>query len=147
VSPFWAIGRKRCKWLFQFALNAPEVVCKARCQRLVVGPPNHSFTLPSNVFSTALHIRLNFSHPLILRVSHCICSQHLDPMGIHLLHCIYGEERMASHDVVWDVFAIIMKDVRFHVLRNRPMPFHPLPYNLCVVKSTLCYQSMVSTHW
>jgi hypothetical protein len=25
--------------------------------------------------------------------------------------------------------------------------FHPLPYNFYIVKSTLCYQLMVSTHW
>jgi hypothetical protein len=47
-----------------------------------------------------LHIELNFSHPLILRVSHCICSQPLDPMGIHLLHYTHDGQRIASHDVV-----------------------------------------------
>ncbi len=36
-------------------------------------------------------------------------------MGIHLLHCVHGEERMALHDVVWDVFMATTKDARFHV--------------------------------
>jgi hypothetical protein len=36
-------------------------------------------------------------------------------MEIHLLYCIHGGERMILHDVVWDVFMIILKDARFHV--------------------------------
>jgi hypothetical protein len=73
------------------------------------------FHLLSNVFSTSLHAKLSLSHPLVLGVSHYICSQPLDPMGIHLLHCVHGGERMALHDVVWNVFMAIVKDVGFHV--------------------------------
>ncbi len=73
------------------------------------------FHMVSNDFSTALCIRLCLSHLLILGVSHCICSQPLDPMGIHLFHCIHGGEKMVSHDVVRDVFTAIGKSARFHV--------------------------------
>jgi hypothetical protein len=68
------------------------------------------FHLPSNDFSTTLHTRLGLSQPLILGVSHCICNQPLDPMGIHLLCCTHGGERMVSHDVVQNVFVAIAKD-------------------------------------
>jgi len=34
-------------------------------------------------------------------------------MRIHLLSCAHGGESMASHDVMWDAFAI---DERFNVL-------------------------------
>ncbi len=54
-------------------------------------------------------------HPSMFEVSHCIYSQLLDFMEIHLLYCIHGGERMILHDVVWDVFMIILKDARFHV--------------------------------
>ncbi len=58
----------------------------------------------------------SFPHPLALGLSHCIYGQPLDPMGIHLICCTHGGERTASHDIVWDAFAFITKDVRFHVL-------------------------------
>ncbi len=36
-------------------------------------------------------------------------------MGIHLLHCAYGNERMGTHDAIHDTFSTIMQDVNFHV--------------------------------
>jgi hypothetical protein len=103
------------------------------------------FHFPLDDLSTTIRSKLGLSHPLILGVSHCICNQPLDPMGIHFLRCMHGGERMASHDVVWDAFVAIAKDARF--CESRPMSFHPLSYNLCIIELTLCYQSMVSTHW
>jgi len=52
------------------------------------------FCLLLNLFSIALHTRLSPSHPLVLEVSHCICSQHVDLMGIHLfpLWAWWGED-------------------------------------------------------
>jgi hypothetical protein len=84
------------------------------------------FPLLSNVFSTTLHIRLSISHPLVLGVSHYICSQPLDPMGIHLLPCVHGGERTTLHYVGRDVFVAIMKDVKFHVLWEQTHILPPL---------------------
>jgi hypothetical protein len=39
-------------------------------------------------------------------------------MGIHLLHYTHGEERMGSHDIMWDAFVFITKDVTFFVLHE-----------------------------
>jgi hypothetical protein len=47
-------------------------------------------------------------------------------MGIHFLHCVHGGERMASHDVVQDVFAAIARDVRFHILQKQTHVFPPV---------------------
>jgi len=58
------------------------------------------FCLASNVFSTTLHMRFGLSHPLVIEMSHCICNQPFDPMGIHILHYAHGGKRMASHNVV-----------------------------------------------
>jgi hypothetical protein len=56
-------------------------------------------------------------------------------------------ERLTSHDVVRDDFATVARNARFHVMREETYVLPPLPYSLCVVESTLCYQSMVSAHW
>ncbi len=74
------------------------------------------FHLSSDGFSITLHIRLGFFHLLVFGVSHCICNQLLDPIGIHLLHCTHGGEKTTSHDFVKDVFATMARDVGFHVL-------------------------------
>ncbi len=38
---------------------------------------------------------------------------------------MHGVERMASHDVVWDVFVTIVRNVGFHVLREQIHVFSP----------------------
>jgi hypothetical protein len=69
-----------------------------------------------NVFFIVVHTRFGFSHPLILGVSHYICSQPFNPMGIHFLRCTHGGEMTTLHDVMQDGFIIVARDARFHVL-------------------------------
>jgi len=69
------------------------------------------FCLALNVFSSIVRTKLGLPHPLALGLSNCICGQPLDRMGIHLFFCTHGRERTTSHDVVWDAFASIMRDV------------------------------------
>ncbi len=60
------------------------------CGHSIISLPNRPFfRLYLYVFSTTLHTRLGFSHPLILGVSHWICNQPLETMGIHLLCCVH----------------------------------------------------------
>jgi hypothetical protein len=40
-------------------------------------------------------------------------------MGIHLLYCVHGGKRIASNDVVENVFTSIARDARFHVFQKR----------------------------
>jgi hypothetical protein len=39
----------------------------------------------------------------------------INPMGIDLLCCANGNEHIRTHDVVRDIFIIIMRNVGFHV--------------------------------
>jgi len=47
----------------------------------------------------------------------------IEAMGIHLFCYIHNGERIASHDVVRDAFAFIVKDARFHVLQKQTHVF------------------------
>jgi len=95
-----------------------EVVFKGGCGHLFVSSFNHSFfSAYFKIFFITLHSKLSLSHPLVFGVSHCICSQPLDPMGIHFFRYAHGGERTISHNVMQDVFLAIAKDARFHVLR------------------------------
>ncbi len=85
-----------------------------------------------------LRIHCGFPHPLNLSLSHCTCGQPLDLMGIHLFRCTHGGERTTCHDVVQDVFASIMRDTRFHILREQ---IHVLPSP--ILQSTCCESTLL----
>jgi hypothetical protein len=59
-------------------------------------------------------------------------------MGIHLFRCTHGGERTTCHDVVQDVFASIMRDTRFHILREQ---IHVLPSP--ILQSTCCESTLL----
>jgi hypothetical protein len=51
----------------------------------------------------------------------------------------HGGERTALHDILQEDFVAIATDVGFYVLEKQTHVFLPLPYNLCIVKLTMCY--------
>ncbi len=94
-----------------------------------------------------LHTQLVLPHLLALDLSHCICWQPLDLMGIHLLHCTHGEKRMGYDDVMWDSFVFITKDATFFVLHEETHILLPFHLSLCINWLTLWFSWMVSKHW
>jgi hypothetical protein len=68
------------------------------------------------IFSLALCTRLNLPHSIARNFSQCICGQAIDLTWIHLLCCVHGGERTTTHDIIWNSFVSIARDVRFHVL-------------------------------
>ncbi len=100
------------------------------------------FHLPSNVFTSTLHIRLGFPRPLTFKVTHCLYGQLLNVVKTHLLLCSHGGEWIASHDLVQNAFVSIAKDIRFHVSHEQT---HVLPSPSLVFfinGLTLSYQLM-----
>jgi hypothetical protein len=97
------------------------------------------FHLVSNVFSTTLRTKLGLSHPSILSVSHCICSQLLNPMGIHIFCYTHGGEKMALHVVGQHVFMVIAKDVGFQISQEQTHVLLPPTLQLSHCQLTLCY--------
>lgn len=97
------------------------------------------FCLDSEVFSFVLHIKLVLPHPLVLKVTHCICGQPLDPTRIHLL-CY-------SHNGVdyipWYCLGCLhlhrKKTWGFMFRMSKPMHFHHLPLSFLVNMLTSCY--------
>lgn len=87
-----------------------------------------AFCMVSNIFCSTLHTKLGLPHALVLELIHCICGQPLNLTKTHLLCYFHGGEHNASHNVVWDAFASIMKYARFYV--NKFMSFHHLPFNI-----------------
>jgi hypothetical protein len=87
----------------------------------LVIPP---FYLIFEVLFCALCTKLSLPHALTLKVIHCICGQLLDLARTHLC-CSHGGEQIASHNVVQDAFASIVKDARSHVSHEQTHVFPP----------------------
>ncbi len=66
-----------------------------------------------------MRTKLGVPHLLIFGLSHYIYGQPLDLMGIHLFCFAHGGEKMTSHNVIWDAFVSITKDVGFHGAREQ----------------------------
>jgi hypothetical protein len=83
---------------------------------LSIHPIISFFRMASDIFSLILHTKLGLPHPTIHGLSQCICSQAINPIGIHLLCCVHGGKHMATNDAIQNSFTSIVKDVGFHVL-------------------------------
>jgi hypothetical protein len=75
--------------------------------------PNFQFFSP--IFSTSFQTQFGLPHISITSLPQCVCPHPINPMGIHLLHCTYGNEHMKTYNVVHDTFVAITQDVNFHV--------------------------------
>jgi hypothetical protein len=60
-------------------------------------------------------MQLGLFYPSIANIPQCVCTHPINLMGIHLLHCVHGNEHIKTHDVIRDTFATIAQDVGFHV--------------------------------
>jgi hypothetical protein len=55
-----------------------------------------AFQLYSLIFCTSLWTRLRPPHPSIASIPRCVWTHPIDPMGIHLLRCAHGNERIRT---------------------------------------------------
>jgi len=107
-------------FIFQFTLSVFEVVCGVECEHLIVSLLNHSFFLflSLDVFTSYYALSWVFSSLRFCNIlnSHIAFMNNLWILwGFTFFCCIYGEERTALHDVIQNIFTIIMRNARFHV--------------------------------
>ncbi len=74
-----------------------------------------TFQLSSLDFCTIVHTWLRLPHPLIAGILWCVCTHPINPLSIHLLHFVHGNEHTRTHDAICDTFATIAQDVGFHL--------------------------------
>jgi hypothetical protein len=88
-----------------------------------------AFQLSSPIFYIMFRMQLGLPHPFITNILWCVCTHPVDPMGIHFLHCVHGNERMGTHEVVCDTFAAIAWDASFHVGRKQSYALFSTTFN------------------
>jgi len=77
----------------------------------IVWPIFLGWQLVFPIFSTTFWIQLQLPHPSIVSIFQCVCTHPIDPIGIHLLHCVHVNECIKTYDTVCDTFAAIVYDV------------------------------------
>jgi hypothetical protein len=109
---------------------------------IIVRPIFPNFQLTSLIFSITLWIHLRLPHLSIANILWCVCTHPIDLMGIHLLHCVHGNEHMETHDGIHNTFGAIVWYVGFHVGREQLNAFLQTCSTPPIDKSTLCSPKM-----
>jgi hypothetical protein len=58
-----------------------------------------------------------------------VCTHPIDPMGIHFLLCVHGNECIKTHDVIHDTFVAITWNAGFHLGRKKLHAFPSITFN------------------
>jgi hypothetical protein len=90
-------------------------------------------------------MRLILPHPSIVNRPWFVCTHPIDPMGIHLLHCVHGNEHIGTHDAIHNIFATIAWNVGFHVGQQQLHAFLSTTFNssrrwidIVLIKDGIC---------
>ncbi len=78
-------------------------------------PSTPSFYLSSTYFFITFRIRFGIPHHIFLHFSRCQFGDTIDDLGIHLLCCSCGSERIVAHDMFQDTIATIAAKTRAHI--------------------------------
>ncbi len=101
------------------------------CAGLVIGasllahPNTPSFHLSYAHFLITLCIQFDIPHPAIAHFSQCQCGHTINDLCIQLLHCLYGNECTATHDMLQDVVVAITSKSGTHVQQEVSYFFPP----------------------
>ncbi len=74
-----------------------------------------TFWLSSSIFSTTLRTWLGLPHPSITWILWCVSTHPINPMDIHLLCCVHGNECTGTHDAICNTFVAITRNASFHM--------------------------------
>jgi len=69
-------------------------------------------------------MQLGLLDPSIAGIPQCMCTHPINPMGIHLLRCVHGNEHTGTHDAIRNTFVAVVWDVSFHIGQKQ---LHALP--------------------
>jgi hypothetical protein len=78
---------------------------------LVVKPSIRSFHITHSIFISTLCFCLGLIQPLGFNLLTCECGQRLDTFGTDLTCCLFGGQRISTHDAIWNVmYALAWKN-------------------------------------
>jgi hypothetical protein len=79
-------------------------ICSCSSKRaglwFVVRPSMCLFWITHSTFTSTLHFHLGLIQPSTFSFLTCECGQGLDAFGMHLAHCLFGGQQIATHDTI-----------------------------------------------
>jgi hypothetical protein len=70
---------------------------------LIVRPSIHLFCIAHFTFTSMMHFCLGLIQPLTFNLFMCECGQRLNTSRMHLAHCLFGGQRITTHDTIRSV--------------------------------------------
>jgi hypothetical protein len=81
---------------------------------LVARPSIHLFRIPHFTFTLALCFHSSLIQPLTFSFFVCECGHELDASNMHLLHYLFGDHWIVTHDAIEDVmYVLVPKSANF----------------------------------
>jgi hypothetical protein len=78
---------------------------------LIARPFICSFYIAHSTFTSMLHFCFNLIQPLAYNFFTCECGHRLDTFGMHLVGCLFGGQRIITHDANQDaIYALIREN-------------------------------------
>jgi hypothetical protein len=131
----------------KFSLCLYEILSRFNSS-VVLHLPDHfiiSYDLKHLHLNIVYHVSL--LHHIVCGLSCCIYKQLIKSMGIYLFPCSHRGECIITHNIVWNVFASIVRQVNvsFMFCENKHMFSCYLLYSFCIDGWVLCSPQIVST--
>lgn len=129
---------------FKFSLCLFEILYKFN-SNVVLHLRDHfiiSYDLKHLHLNIVYHVSL---HPIVCGLSRYICKQLIKSMGIYLFPCSHRGQCIITHNIVWNVFASIVREVNvnFMFCESKHMSSCYLPSSFCIDGQVLCSPQMV----
>jgi hypothetical protein len=86
-----------------FKTHIPFCLSKGVGLWLVVKPFIYSFCITHFIFSSMLHFCFSLIQPSASNLFTYECGHELDASGMHLTHCLFGGQQIATHDAIQNI--------------------------------------------
>ncbi len=84
-----------------------------------------------------MHFHFGLILPSACSLFMCECGHGLDASDVHLVHCTFGGQRIATHDAIWDVMYALIRENGHTIWRERWYVFKlgvSLKFNLYMIR-------------
>jgi hypothetical protein len=77
---------------------------------LVVTPSICLFRITHFTFTSMMHLRLSLIKLLASSLFMCKCGHRLDKSSTHLAHCMFGGQRITTHDAIRNIMYVFIRN-------------------------------------
>jgi len=107
-----------------FKTHIPSCLSKGVRLWFIVKPFICSFYITHFIFSSMLHFCFNLIQPSTSSLFTYECGHGLDAFGMHLTHCLFGGQQIATHDAIRNACMSLLEKMGTLYGKSRGTPLH-----------------------